>query len=70
MSEGDNNDGQTAGLLFYELFFFCNTEVLTEDGLRDILEPYRLTPKDTLSHYDFFHHACDNVTFLMRIPKQ
>eukprot|EP00986_Skeletonema_menzelii_P019488 scaffold28164_cov166-Skeletonema_menzelii.AAC.1 len=61
MSEGDNNDGQTAGLLFYELFFFCNTEVLTEDGLRDILEPYRLTPKDALSNYDyFFHHACDN----------
>eukprot|EP00985_Skeletonema_marinoi_P006706 scaffold2911_cov73-Skeletonema_marinoi.AAC.7 len=52
-------------LLKRELFSHCNSESLSEDGLRDIIERHiGLTPNNLssfhLGNYKFFHNACFN----------
>ena len=43
-----------------ELDEFFDSELLSEDDLREIIERYELTPNNTLSDYDFFISACCN----------
>jgi len=42
-----------------ELFSYCNSESLSEDGLREIITRHGLTPHD-VSDYKFFFRACYN----------
>ena len=58
MSEGD-----AAKLLSDELAEFCKSNSLSEEGLREIIERFGLTPHDKFN-YDFFFWACvnENVT--------
>ena len=64
MSEGGNNNGmQSAESLQDELLGFCRSDLLTEEGLREILQRHGgLTPNNNhvVSNYKFFHAACKN----------
>ena len=46
-----------------ELLSYCQSELLSEEGLRKLIARHRLTPHDNhnlLSDYKFFHAACKN----------
>ncbi len=59
MSDTDNNDRQSAVLS--ELYQYCNSDLLSEEGLRKIFERYGMTPNNALvSDYGFFLVACNN----------
>ena len=64
MSESDNNSRQSAAeALSDELLEFCRSDYLSEDGLREIIEQYGLTPNNNnpnITDYDFFLWACCN----------
>eukprot|EP00984_Skeletonema_dohrnii_P018794 scaffold8870_cov126-Skeletonema_dohrnii-CCMP3373.AAC.1 len=64
MSQSDNDSGQSAELLLSdELFEFCRSDSLSEDGLREIIERHELktkTPFHHVSDYKFFLSACIN----------
>eukprot|EP00984_Skeletonema_dohrnii_P020037 scaffold9691_cov80-Skeletonema_dohrnii-CCMP3373.AAC.1 len=62
MSERDNNSIRQSAesLLSDELFSYCLSESLSEEGLRQIIDRHELTPKTILRDYDFFHAACLN----------
>ena len=56
MSEGD-----TAELLSDELTEICTSDSLSEEGLREIIERFGVTPhNDAHINYDFFIDACQN----------
>mmetsp|Transcript_21240 Transcript_21240/g.32424 ORF Transcript_21240/g.32424 Transcript_21240/m.32424 type:complete len:521 (+) Transcript_21240:62-1624(+) len=50
--------------LLNELFSYCRSESLSEDGLGEIIERHRLTTQNLssfrLGRYKFFHAACNN----------
>eukprot|EP00985_Skeletonema_marinoi_P000356 scaffold126_cov142-Skeletonema_marinoi.AAC.12 len=61
MSESDNNSQRSAeSLLTSELFDFCSSDSLSEDGLREIIERYGLNDDRHGSDYDFFLEVCAN----------
>jgi len=61
MSESDNNSHRSAeSLLTSELFDFCSSDSLSEDGLREIIERYGLNDDRHGSDYDFFLEVCAN----------
>eukprot|EP00984_Skeletonema_dohrnii_P018808 scaffold8881_cov93-Skeletonema_dohrnii-CCMP3373.AAC.1 len=65
MSESDNNNRRSAVLLSEELYFYCASESLSEDGLREIIERHNVTPNyhhhpDVGNYYQFFFKACRN----------
>jgi ankyrin repeat protein len=56
MSGSQSNDA-----LVQELIDFCRSEVLSEDGLREIIEKYGCAPNNhRVENYDFFIVACRN----------
>eukprot|EP00985_Skeletonema_marinoi_P006700 scaffold2911_cov73-Skeletonema_marinoi.AAC.1 len=65
MSEsGNNNDSRlSAVLLSEELFSYCNSESLSEEGLRDIIERGLAPNNHHVWDYQFFHAACYNKRF-------
>jgi len=62
MSERENNSQQSAESLLEELYFYCESESLSEDDLRQIIEGHELTPNNNwnVRDYDFFLAACIN----------
>ena len=62
MSEGDNNDRQSAELLLErELLLHCQSELLSEERLHEMIGRHVLTPiNHRLGDYEFFHAACRN----------
>eukprot|EP00985_Skeletonema_marinoi_P018097 scaffold10048_cov66-Skeletonema_marinoi.AAC.5 len=56
MSESGSNSQQSAESLSEELYFYCASESLSEDGLREIIE--RHNPH--VNNHDFFLEACSN----------
>eukprot|EP00985_Skeletonema_marinoi_P006704 scaffold2911_cov73-Skeletonema_marinoi.AAC.5 len=65
MSDGNNNDSRQsaeAALLAKELNIYCQSESLSEDGIRQIIEQHGLTHNNNprVSDYDFFSRACQN----------
>ena len=57
-----NNTEQLAAVLEDELFNFCLSDSLSEEGLRQIIERHGLTTHNNnhLEDYDFFFQACFN----------
>ena len=62
MSDVDNSGRQPAGLLELEreLILHCQSELLSEEGLREIIKRHGLTTNDYAGDYVFFFFACDN----------
>ena len=63
MSEGGNNGRQSAApLLERELLLLCcyDSDSLSEDGLRELIQRHGLTPNNHVSDYKFFLAACCN----------
>ena len=63
MAEGSNNNSQqsAASLLSKELFEMCKSESISEEGVREIFERYRLTHKNNhVDNYKFFRLACSD----------
>ena len=61
MSEVNNSsDHSAAELLSSELGRFCESELLTEEGLREIIQRHGLAHDEHLGDYKFFHAACRN----------
>ena len=58
MSEGGSNNRQSPRALSEELYEFCRSDTLSENGLRAIIEGF--APNNAPDHYDFFHEACRN----------
>ena len=56
-SGGNNNRRQSAK---DELNLHCQSESLTEEGLREIIVRHGLTPHDVSDYQFFFHEACYN----------
>ena len=69
MSESNNNRLQsTQALLTNELFSYCQSESISEEGIREIIERHRLTHNNNhVNNYGFFHAACKNNRFTMEI---
>ena len=61
MSEGSNNNIQQSAvsLLSRELRSYCRSKLISEDGLREIIQRHRLAANH-LSDYNFFLAACSN----------
>ena len=62
MSDESSSNGQCYELVSVELSEFCESDSLSEEGLREIIGRHGLTPmpnKNNLTH-DFFHDACNN----------
>ena len=59
MSESDNDSWQSADWLSDELFSYCQSEMLSEDGLREIIE-HNNDQHDVSDDYSFFRMACCN----------
>jgi len=59
MSESDNDSWQSADWLSDELFSYCQSETLSEDGLREIIE-HNNDQHDVSDDYSFFRMACCN----------
>ena len=60
MSESNNNINNRS-LLSIGLFDFCDSDSLSEEGVREIIERHGLTPnKNHVDNYAFFHAACKN----------
>eukprot|EP00985_Skeletonema_marinoi_P019971 scaffold11644_cov124-Skeletonema_marinoi.AAC.2 len=59
MSESDNGSWQSADWLSDELFSYCQSEMLSEDGLREIIE-HNNDQHDVSDDYSFFRMACCN----------
>ena len=58
-SSNNNNDRQSAQeLLVRELLDFCQSKLLTEDGIHKIMKQHKTEPP--LKDYDFFFEACGN----------
>ncbi len=64
MSENNNNSQQSAAVLLVdELFSYCRSDSLSEEGLRELIARHELTPNNNqnlLSNYEFFLQACWN----------
>ncbi len=64
MSDRGNNCSQSNNdeALFEELYKFCGSESLSEDGLRAIIEKHGIIAPNNpnINKYDFFHQACHN----------
>ena len=62
MSEGSNDNGQqSTASLSNELLELCDSELLSEEGLREIIERHGLTHHNNpLSDYKFFRVVCRN----------
>ena len=60
MSEIDSSNGQSAESLSEDFFLFCNSDLLSEEGLREIIERYGLTHNNHGGCYYFFLAACRN----------
>ena len=66
MNESGNNNRQSAAgsLLKMELYAYCRSDSLSEEGLRHIIERHGLTPPNNnnphISDYVFFLEACRN----------
>ena len=53
--------GQSTEELSKELYDFCHSHLLSEEGLREIIDRHGLKPNNThLSNYEFFFEACFN----------
>ncbi len=62
MSESNNNINNRS-LLSIGLFDFCDSDSLSEDGVREIIERHGLPHNDHhVDNYEFFHAACKNET--------
>ena len=61
MSESDNSDQAAKVLLSKKLAEFCQSDSLSEEGLREIIEHHELkTNNSHVSDYEFFRRACGN----------
>eukprot|EP00986_Skeletonema_menzelii_P017391 scaffold19231_cov69-Skeletonema_menzelii.AAC.1 len=63
MSESGNDGRQSAeSLLREELLPYCQSRLLSEEGLRELIERHGLTPNNHnhVSDYKFFRSACNN----------
>ena len=55
------NNRQNVAMLASELLNFCQSELLSEEGIHGIFQRHGLKPKThDVSNYLFFHAACDN----------
>jgi len=60
MSDNNNTSGLSVA---DEMFSYCLSDLLSEDGLRELIERHQFTPNDNNPHvgdYQFFHRACLN----------
>ena len=56
-----SSSGQSAAeSLSKELYGFCRSDLLSEEGIREIIDRHGLTTNDDESYYDFFFMACKN----------
>jgi ankyrin repeat protein len=62
MNERGNNTNQSVCALLKELTEFCQSDLLSEDGLHEIIERHGCAPNndDPNINYEFFHEACRN----------
>eukprot|EP00985_Skeletonema_marinoi_P010753 scaffold5048_cov83-Skeletonema_marinoi.AAC.5 len=61
MSESDNSDQAAKVLLSMKLAEFCQSDSLSEEGLREIIEHHELkTNNHDVGDYEFFREACYN----------
>ena len=61
MSEGNNSQQSARSLLARELMLHCQSELLSEDGIRELIDRHGLTHNNHhLSNYEFFHAVCKN----------
>jgi ankyrin repeat protein len=64
MSGEGNTSRQSPRALSRELYEFCRSEFLSEDGLREIIEQHGVAPNNdprvTNNNYAFFYWACQN----------
>ena len=65
MSQSDDNHSQQlAKLLADELFEYCESDTISEEGIHKIIEHHKeSTPNNNLSvsDYEFFHSACSSA---------
>mmetsp|Transcript_27655 Transcript_27655/g.42704 ORF Transcript_27655/g.42704 Transcript_27655/m.42704 type:complete len:97 (+) Transcript_27655:53-343(+) len=57
MSASGNNGNQAAALLLSELVVYCQSELLSENGLREKIQRHGY---NHVSDFRFFHFACHN----------
>ena len=62
MSGERNTSSQSVDALLDELLEFCQSDSLSEDGLREIIEQHGVAPNNNHPDicYDFFYEACRN----------
>ena len=61
----DNNSCQSDEPLEDELYDYCSSATITEEGIHEIIDRHKESAPDNFLHvsdYEFFHHACRNET--------
>ncbi len=55
-----SEDNQSIDAMVEELLAFCESDSLSEDGLREVIERYGAPKNPNITDYGFFHEACVN----------
>ena len=67
ISDTMSEDDQSVDALEDELYEFCRSDSLSEDGLREIIERCGAPKNPNITDYEFFHRACRNDRVTERI---